>query len=236
MRDSGHHLFFSDNITGDTIALDGVESNHAVSALRIKTGQQIQITDGCGTVYDCQCTDIQKQSILCAIQKKAVVPRIVPELTLLVGIPDKEHFETILEHTTALGVYRVIPLVMDHCRKPWWESWDKLRPRFASKMIVSMKQCLYPYMPLLDAPVLLEKIINTCARPLVVADQYGEKMRGADISSQKKITCLIGPPGGVSADESNLLKSCGSSAIKIAPTRLRTELAATVMCARIIGA
>jgi 16S rRNA (uracil1498-N3)-methyltransferase len=236
MRDGGHHLFYSGNISGDTVVLDSGESNHAVSVLRIKAGQPLQITDGNGTVYDCLCVDIQKQSMPCKILNRTVIPKIEPELTLLVGIPDRDHFETILEHTAALGVSRIVPLVMDHCRKPWWESWDGLRPRFVSKMIVSMKQCLYPYIPKLGAPALLGEVIGACEKPLIVADQRGEKLCDADISRHKKLSCLIGPPGGISANELELLKQFDLLTISIAPTRLRTELAASVVCSRIIGA
>jgi 16S rRNA (uracil1498-N3)-methyltransferase len=154
---------------------------------------------------------------------------------LLAGIPDKEHFETILEHAAALGVSRIVPLVMDHCRKPWWESWDKQLERFAAKMIVSMKQCLYPYIPKLDAPTLLHNIIDTCERPIIIADQHGKNLRDDDLSIYQKLTCLVGPPGGVSADELKLLEPYNPSLIRIAPTRLRTELAATVICSRVMG-
>jgi len=236
MRDCEHHLFYSDNITGDTAALDSVESNHAASVLRIKAGQQIRITDANGTIYECECAEICKQSMLCNIRGKTLIPRVAPELSLLVGLPDKEHFESILEHAAALGVSRVVPVVMGHCRKPWWESWDKLRPRFASKMIVSMKQCLYPYIPRLDTPAPLRDILDTCDKPLVVADQHGKKICDADISPYKKLSCLVGPPGGISADELKLLESHNPLTVTAAATRLRTELAAVVICSRIMSA
>jgi 16S rRNA (uracil1498-N3)-methyltransferase len=171
----------------------------------------------------------------CKIINTITIPKLIPELTLLVGIPDKEHFETILEHAAALGVSRIIPLIMDHCRKPWWESWDKQRERFASKMIVSMKQCLYPYIPQLGAPTSLDKIIDACESPIIVADQHGKSLCDDNLSIHQKLTCLVGPPGGVSANELKLLEPYNPSLIRIAPTRLRTELAATVICSRIMG-
>jgi 16S rRNA (uracil1498-N3)-methyltransferase len=235
VRDRDHHLFYSGNIADDIISLDESETRHAVSVLRVKIDQRIQITDGGGAVYNCRCADIQKRSISCEILDKAIVPKLSPELTMLVGLPDKERFEAIIEHATALGVSRIVPLVMDHCRKPWWESLDKQRSRFISKMIVSMKQCLYPYIPQLDTPTSLSKIIDKCDKPLLVADQRGKALRDDDLSPHRKLTCLIGPPGGMSADELKLLESCGASAVKIGPTRLRTELAATIICSRVMS-
>ena len=236
MRDTEHHLFYSSGIEDDRITLDESESNHAISVLRIKEGERIQITDGKGTVFECKCDTFPKRTISCAVLNKTVIPKIVPELTLLIGIPDKEPFETVIEHATALGVSRIVPLVMDHCRKPWWESWDKTAPRFTSKMIVSMKQCLYPYIPQLDKPVCLKEILDTSPKPLIIADQHGEVLQDDRLIPQTKLSCLIGPPGGFSTEEKKTLESHTVLTVKIARQRLRTELAAAVLCSRIMAA
>ncbi|MDR2694348.1 MAG: RNA methyltransferase [Chitinispirillales bacterium] len=257
MRDGEHYLFYGNAIIrdvsgvndintaggGDTeaaeIILDGSESNHAVSVLRIKVGQPIQVADGYGVIYNCQCSDIRKQSVSCKIIDKRQISRIIPEITLLIGLPDKERFETILEHAAALGVSRIIPIAADHCRKPWWEGWDGLRRRFLSKMVVSMKQSLYPYVPLLDAPMPLREAVAGCLEALMVADRDGKCLSDAEILRHKRINCLVGPPGGISGDEKELLESYTAipvTTVKIASTRLRSELAATVLCSRIIAA
>jgi len=236
MKDTEHYLFYSREIIGDNIILDESETVHAVSVLRIKEGDKIQITNGSGTVFECECAERLKKTLLCKIINKTVIPRITPELTLLIGIPDKEPFEAILEQTTALGVFRIIPVIMDHCRKPWWESWDKTLPRFTSKMVVSMKQCLYPYIPQLDKPVYLSEIIESCEKPIVAADQHGKILQDDMLISQTKLSCLIGPPGGFSVEEKRTLESYNTLTVKIAQTRLRTELAAVILCSRIMTA
>jgi 16S rRNA (uracil1498-N3)-methyltransferase len=240
MRDHEHNLFYRAPVnTDNTFTLDASESNHAASVLRIKIGQQIQVTDGNGAIYDCLCTSIDKRSVSCDIVDKRQIPRITPEVTLLIGLPDKERFETVLEHATALGVSRVIPLAAEHCRKPWWGAWEGLRQRFLSKMIVSMKQCLYPYIPRLDAPTPFREAIDKCEGVLFVADQNGKCLRDTDILPHKKICCLVGPPGGMSDGEMMTLKSYTAipvATVSIAPARLRSELAATVLCSRVIGA
>jgi len=236
MRDTEHHLFYSRGIAEDTVMLDESETVHAVSVLRIKEGQRIQVTDGSGTVFECECTERLKKTISCKILGRQKIPKTNPRLTLLIGIPDKEPFETVLEHATALSVSRIIPLVMDHCRKPWWESWDKMLPRFTSKMIVSMKQCLYPYIPQLDKPARLSEIIDSCSKPLIAADQHGEVLRHDILASQTQICCLVGPPGGFSEEEKKLLELHKALTVKIAPHRLRTELAAAVLCSQVMVA
>jgi 16S rRNA U1498 N3-methylase RsmE len=53
---------------------------------------------------------------------------------------------------------------------------------------------------------------------------------------QTKVSCLIGPPGGFSAEEKKTLESHTVLTVKIAQQRLRTELAAAVLCSRIMAA
>lgn len=106
-------------------------------------------------------------------------------------------------------------------------------------MVVSMKQCLYPYIPKLDAPMPLREAVAECAGMLIVADQDGKYLSDAEILPHKRISCLVGPPGGLSDGESEFLRSytaIPATTVKIASTRLRSELAATVMCSRIIAA
>lgn len=233
-----HHLFYSDTIDNNLITLDYNEKNHAVNVLRLSVGDMLQVTDANGYIYDCKCISINKNSFSCNVVNKTSIPKIETQLTLLVGLPDKENFETILENVTALGVARIVPVVLDHCRKPWWQFWEKSRERFVAKMIVAMKQSLYPYIPQLDPPATLAEIIDTCDKPIIVADRDGKKISdaNAEISAHKKLSCLIGPPGGLSSNEIKILKPQETIFVNIAPTRLRTELAATVLCGRVVSA
>jgi 16S rRNA (uracil1498-N3)-methyltransferase len=87
MRDTEHHLFYSRDIADDLIMLDESETNHAISVLRIKEGERVYITDGKGTIFECKCDALAKRTISCTISSKTIIPKIVPELTLLIGNP-----------------------------------------------------------------------------------------------------------------------------------------------------
>ncbi|MFP4679730.1 MAG: RsmE family RNA methyltransferase [Chitinispirillaceae bacterium] len=228
MRKTEHHLFYSQEITDDTVILDQTETRHAVSVLRLKEGQKLQVTDGRGNIYECRYDRSDNRKALCSIRERHSVPGTSPEVTLLVGLPDKDAFETVLEHATALGVYRIVPLEMEHCRKPWWKRWEKFQERFFQKMIVSMKQCLYPYLPLLENPQTLEAVVRSSCEQIVAADQDGEVLE-RDVISEERIAGLVGPPGGYSDKEREVLEDREVRRVRISHHRLRTELAATVL-------
>jgi 16S rRNA U1498 N3-methylase RsmE len=87
-------------------------------------------------------------------------------------------------------------------------------------------------MPLCEA-------VAECIGALIVADQDGKSLSDAEILPHNRISCLVGPPGGLSDGESEFLKSYAAlpvTTVKIASARLRSELAAAALCSRIIAA
>jgi RsmE family RNA methyltransferase len=155
----------------------------------------------------------------------------------MIGLPERDSFETVITECTALGVTRITPLVTSHSQKPWWKhSWDKHVERFTSKMIGSMKQSLFPYLPVLDAPLPLNKSLELCTYPVVVADQEGNPIiPSCQNLFTDNVICYIGPPGGFSAEELQLLTSINAVKVKIGEPRFRTELASLVLCSQLIA-
>lgn len=231
MRKSEHHLFYSQNLAEETVVLDESETRHAVSVLRLQSGENLHVSDGRGNVFECRYLAAENRKAQCRIVNRRFTPRTEPRVTLLIGLPDKDAFEIVLEHATALGVYRIVPLVMEHCRKPWWKSWDKVQLRFSQKMIVSMKQCLYPYLPQLESPQDFSKIVGNFPGPIIAADQDGERFESVLPGTEGEIAGLIGPPGGFSEREMDRLSEIDAKRVRISHHRLRTELAATLLAA-----
>lgn len=240
MRDHEHFLFYTTQVQQDTLILDPTETHHALHVLRLREGDPVLVTDGNGSIFECRYQCLNKQGLQAQVVDKRLVPRFKTAIHLFVGLPDREAFEIILEHVTALGVERIIPVQSQNCRKEWWHDWERHLPRFQNKLISSMKQSLYPYIPSLDNPVKFDEIADTPNSVTFLADFNGDNLLNtlnkiALRSDCQTISCIIGPPGGFTDEEVNVRKSQGAILVKIAPTRLRTELAATVLCGQIVG-
>ncbi len=231
-----HFLFYSRQIDKNKVLLDKYEKHHAVSVLRAAPGDEICVTDGSGSIYGCTVDSVAKDKMSCLIKQQDKTVRTSPCITAAVGLPERAAFEEILQSLTALGVRTIVPLITDHCRKPWWEKWQKCINRFDDKMVVAMKQCLYPYLPDLKSPVLFRDFIaGAAASKLLVADQYGVSIKDSLLKTSESIHCLIGPPGGFAEQENEVLQNRGIVKVKLASNRLRTELAAVVFCSQVIG-
>lgn len=236
MRDYNHFLFYSNEISDNSLTLDPTETNHAVKVLRLNAGDPFKVTDGKGTIYLCTLDKTASNSACASIINRQQLNRHDTHIHLNIGIPDRESLENALVDCTALGIERITPVICDFCQDPWWKrSWERDSERLKNKMISSMKQSLYPFLPVLDNPVKVDTALENICGLKIAADQYGKSIGMCNISSNTKISCFVGPPGGFSPDELSKLSKNEFCLVKIAYTRLRTELAATVICAQIMA-
>jgi 16S rRNA (uracil1498-N3)-methyltransferase len=233
---SQHALFFTEDLSTDHCTLDPEETNHAASVLRLKPEDPLQLTDGQG----CRAVGIFEtlidRKMTVHIIERTTIDRRQPLISLFAGLPDRDAFESILLNATALGVSRIIPIATEFCQKKWWVDWEKLTPRFRRKMIVALKQSQSYHLPHLSAPCSTAGAASLATGTVLVADPDGIPLRALPPPDPlMPIACFIGPPGGFSAAECTLFTQQEFSLVKIAPARLRTELAATVLCAQLVG-
>lgn len=235
MRDYHHFLFYSSNISSDTVELDQDESRHAVKVLRLSYGDKFLVTNGNGFLFTCSLDKYDKGVVEGTIIEKTPVNEIRPRIHCYIGMPDRDPFETIVTDLTAMGIAEITPLITEQSQKNWWEEkWDKHLGRLRNKMIAAMKQSLYPRIPVLNTPAVLSSIDNI-KEHFFLADIDGQPVHSYQNKFENKVNCLVGPPGGFSVNEMHYFKERNFSIVKIAATRLRTELAAIVLCAQVIG-
>jgi RsmE family RNA methyltransferase len=107
-------------------------------------------------------------------------------------------------------------------------------------MVSGSKQSLGAWLPELTAPTEFDEALDTVRsfspKHCIVADADGMSPRSArdGLAAPMDTACFIGPPGGFSQNEKDGLKSSGFVFMKIAHTRLRTELAAVILCAQVL--
>lgn len=239
MRDHHHFLFYARHAERDHVFLDADEAHHAATVLRLGKGDPFMATDGSGTLFTCSFESKTGQGLTGVIVERATVPRHSRRLRVLIGLPERAAFESLLVDLAALGVERITPIICSHCQKAWWENdWKKYRERLGGKMVSAMKQSLYPWLPVLDPPADLAAAGESLGENVLAADPEGIPFRKAMAKIQTNagpLSAVVGPPGGFDTKELFALRERGAIPVKIAETRLTTELAAVVMSALIVG-
>jgi 16S rRNA (uracil1498-N3)-methyltransferase len=233
MNPSNHFLFYSSRVENGEIILDKEESRHAFSVLKRAAGETIQITNGKGSIYECTVHEKTPDGTRCTVVKTIPVPAPQKKVSLLVGLPEKEAFGELCESLAALGVSEIIPVECEYCQEQWWRAWEKQSGRLEKKMIAGIKQAKSAWLPNCKPPGTLKAGVEACkGSVMILADENGAPFPNVldRIKNAAAVSCFVGPPGGFSPREIDALKSAGSISVSLAKNRLRTELAAIILC------
>ncbi|MFW6221417.1 MAG: RsmE family RNA methyltransferase [Fibrobacterota bacterium] len=240
-----HSLFFSRAIQDDYAILQADDAFHAHSVLRLGCGENIQFTDGEGTIFSGTIRSTNRDQVLVQIIQKQLQRSPSPPIELFVGIPEKNAFEQLIDLVVPLGVHSITPVVCTFCQKPWWKTrWEKIRERLEKKMIVGIKQSQSAFLPTLNEPKVFENALKSAppAYKHVVATPSGRPFSELHLGAAAGIICWVGPPGGFSDTELSCLSGDLFQMVWLSPNRLRTELASavvvatTIQCSRSPGA
>lgn len=226
MSKSDHFLFYSTEISKEVLVLGSDEVAHITTVLRFGVGDEIKVTDGEGTIFECRIEKMKRDMALCSILTREIQTRATPEITLFVGVPDRDRMETLCEELPPLGVSKVIPVITQHCQKNWWGNrWTKSNERFQRKMIASIKQSHNPFFMKVEQPISFEEALEQMSETVLYCDEKGTKLSEIPSISEGTVSVVVGPPGGFT-DEEKATLSEKATALALGPYRLRTELAA----------
>jgi 16S rRNA (uracil1498-N3)-methyltransferase len=219
-----------DNLRGDAVTLDPDESHHLLRVHRAEPGAPFEATDGGGVLLRCRLAAASD-----GIARGEVIERIAGagelpgEVRLLVGIPDVRAIESVVEHAVPLGV---TALVFVACERSGPASVGGSRlerlGRLAVAGVKQSRRCLLP-------AILTARSLGEALEPLVeelrlVADPAGRPLPPPSAGpGATSIAAAVGPPGGFTDRESELLRRSGFAPISLGNSRLTTETAAIAL-------
>lgn len=217
-------LFVDEELGDDrTLALDGAQANYLGNVMRLKTGDPVRLFDDRTGEWIAEVTESAKRSITLHITGKLRDREDVPDLWLLFAPIKKGPIDWLIEKATELGAARLQP-VITHRTIVDRLNFDRLR----ANMIEAAEQCDRTALPELCEPVKLPSLLKGWdeSRALLFADETGG-LPLADIAHPGPTAILIGPEGGFTPEEREMIRATrGATAISLGPRILRAETAA----------
>lgn len=237
-------FFVKENqINNDKIHILGEDVNHIANVLRMKKEDEVQICNQeTGENYITKIMSFSKDEIECEIVKKIIeTVESNVDITLFQGIPKFDKMELIIQKNTEVGVKKIVPVLMER-------TVVKLDEKTANKKIerwqkiaeVAAKQSMRDIIPEIENIIKLQDITKQDYDEVLVAYENEEKnmlkqelkkLQGKD---RYKIAIVIGPEGGISEKEIEILKNMGASFVSLGKRILRTETAGIVMSGNIM--
>mgnify|MGYP000154921879 CR=1 FL=1 len=92
-------LFYVDAVpdVGGLAVVDGDEGFHAATVRRIRPGEELDLSDGAGTLAHCVIEDAVKGRLTARVLSVTDVPAAVPTVTVVQALPKSERSELAIE-------------------------------------------------------------------------------------------------------------------------------------------
>lgn len=234
--------FYCDGLKRPSAELTGGEAHHLFNVCRLKTGDKVELFDGAGSLATASIEKATGKSVLLKIidLEKTEKPNR-PEVVIAVSLPKGERLDWLLEKCTELGVDRITPVIFERTVKQ--PKNPKAVERWRNIAIAAAKQCRRIFLPQIDAPVTLDKVLSKFDKaeilvgsldsesPALITKQLSLKLVRHSVSEGGNVIAFIGPEGGITDDENVLLKGHGAKSVRLTDTLLRVETAALAFAA-----
>ena len=231
---------------GDVVALPFSEKElHHMAVRRIEVGEHIAACAPGGKCWEVEIASIEEDAVTgrCI----AAMPlKHLPNLTLVQGISKGDRMGQTIRQTTELGIQRIIPFLSERTVvRLVVDERGRKGSRWRRIALSAAKQSGRNILPIVDDPTSLEDIChelsdfdrvviawedadkNSDDTPLSIADA----LDSCDMES--RVALVVGPEGGLTASEVNVLRGLGSfvKVVTLGELILRTETAGTVATA-----
>lgn len=214
---------------GTSLALPETAANHLARVLRLREGDACVLFNGDGHDYDARLTAISKRGVVANIVGARAIDNESPlRVILLQGIARGEKMDLILQKATELGVAAIIPVMAERTEvKLDAERTEKRVAHWRSVIASACEQSGRARLPSLSAPASLAdaaRDVGTGATKLTLDPTGDVALATVEIASGA-VVVAIGPEGGWSPRDRDILSAAGFTGLRLGPRILRTETA-----------
>jgi len=238
------HRFFCEGpllAASGALPFSAADVHHIRDVLRLAPGDEVVCVGVDGIATRVRLTRVA-ETIECTTLEE-LPPVRLPRVTLLQGVGKGEKMDAVVRQCTEVGVERVVPLMTSRAvvrldaRKadPRRERWQRIAAEAA-------KQAQRDAVPQVAPVTMLGDVAAQLTRHALVlvcwedADAVGVRAAIARHAPAPgaSVAVVVGPEGGLSAEEVAVLVDAGAVPVSLGPTVLRTETAGVVASALVI--
>ena len=225
------HFYIDEDLltaaVGDRVRLGGSEARHAVTVSRLAAGETVSIGNGAGLVVTGPIVSAEHTALVVEVAEVSTAPRREPAIFLAQALAKGDRDELAVQAATELGVDGVIPWSAARSISKWeGVKISKGRDRWSAVVREASKQSLRAWIPDVLDLVTTRQLAQLAegARMLVLEPTASTALADLELAGEDLIL-VVGPEGGVSPQELELLAASGAEAVRLGPEVLRTSTA-----------
>lgn len=230
---------------GDSASLGGAEGRHAASVRRIGAGEWVDVVDGHGLRATCEVSGSDNSSLSLIVRELAQEETPSPEVILVQALAKGGRDEAAVEICTEIGIDRVIPWASQRAIVQWrGPKAEKGRAKWEGVARAAAKQSRRAYVPVVedvkDSRELAAWVVSLTDEAGVAficheeaTDSLGAVLAQVQAASANgslpaRIALIVGPEGGIGAEETEQLVDAGARTIGLGDNVLRSSTAGAV--------
>lgn len=237
-------LFYGE-ISENSVTINDEEQQHIVKVLRMKSGEEIFVTDGKGNLAKGNLRFEGKKVHLEILEIKENLPNFSSQLHIAIA-PTKniDRIEFFVEKAVEMGISEITFLQTEKTERK-----NISIEKLTKQAISASKQSLRFHFPKMNDLMKFSDFIKTLDAETTFVAHCNESLERIDlkmlrksfdsaqddsvnnIKTEKNITFLIGPEGDFSDREIMILAEKGIKAVSLGSQRLRTETAGIFVAA-----
>lgn len=216
------------------IRITGGDVNHIRNVLRMRVGEEMNVSGGGEREYRCRIAAFEDDEVLLDILEAAEGNYELPgRIVLFQGLPKGDKMEWIVQKAVELGVSAIVPVEMKRCvvkldskkaekKRERWQSIAESAAKQSRRMVIPEVRSVMSYAHALE----YAKGLDIRLVPYELAggiQKTRERILG--ITPGQSIGIFIGPEGGFEESEIQEAVGAGADPITLGRRILRTETA-----------
>lgn len=229
--------------TGDVVEVEGDEARHAVVVRRLRVGEPVALTDGAGTRATGTVASTGPRRLGVLLDAVETAPRAVPSVTVVQALPKGDRGERAVELLTEVGVDTIVPWAAARCVASWrGERGTRSLARWRTTAREAAKQSRRSWFPVVRESATTREVAGlVAAAELAVvlheeaAGSLAEVLGAAEALVAAEVLVVVGPEGGLTAEEVAAFVAAGGRVVRLGPEVLRTSTAGLAAVAALLA-
>lgn len=237
-----HFFITQKSITDSIITISDKENyNHIARALHVKVGEKLLLVDENRIQYETIVEKITSSTIISKITKAYDSKRFLPINLYLAQVVLKKEAQTdAIQKACELGVKGIYPLISDNCTIKKSYISEKI-DKYNKLSYEASKQCERPDIAQVFEVSTLESMLTNNDFDIKIAcvEKYAQTslksyLNNLKLTPKNKILVIIGPEGGFSEREFEILKNSKIPMVSLGNLILRADTAVVAALSNII--
>jgi 16S rRNA (uracil1498-N3)-methyltransferase len=183
--------------------IEGDEAHHLINVVRIQIGEEILLLNGMGAKILAKVVGLEKNRVNFEVIESLQLGK-TDKFHLAIGTPKKDAFEEVLRNSTEIGISNILYFKSQFSQQDF-----VFNERIKRVLVSSLIQSNNPHFPSLEKVTDLDALIKKFSQydKVIYFCSHTKIPSGIELNLKEKdkILLIIGPEGGFSPEEEDLL-------------------------------